>query len=76
MTMSRKDIIEHRKKKFLNIGRDKCLSKDFLSSDDLFSDGVSKIFDVRKKIKNKKIYFFLTILAIGAVMLSLQLLFQ
>ena len=76
IAMSRKDIIEHRKKKFLNIGRDKGLSNDLLSSDDLFSDRVSKIFDVRKKIKNKKIYIFFTIFAIGAVVLSLQLLFQ
>ena len=40
-TMSRKDIIEHRKNKFLNIGRDKVLPNYILSSNVLFSDSVS-----------------------------------
>ena len=48
--MSRQDIIEHRKNKFLNIGRDK-VSNNVLSSDNLFSDRVSKMFNVRKKLK-------------------------
>ena len=52
--MSRQDIIEHRKNKFLNIGRDKAISNNVLSSDNLFSDRVSKMFNVRKKIGNKK----------------------
>ena len=34
--MSRQDIVEHRKNKFLNIGREKSLSNDLLSSDKLF----------------------------------------
>ena len=52
--MSRQDIIEHRKNKFLNIGRDKSLSNNVLSSDELFSESVSKIFDVKNKIFGKK----------------------
>ena len=56
--MSRQDIIEHRKNKFLNIGRDKAISNNVLSSDNLFSDRVSKIFNVRKKIWKKKTYYF------------------
>mgnify|MGYP001340981454 FL=1 len=57
--MSRQDIIEHRKNKFLNIGREKSLSDNVLSSNDLFSNNVSKIFDVKNKIRSKKFYGFL-----------------
>ena len=64
-TMSRQDIIEHRKKKFLNIGRDKSLSNNLLSSHELFSDRVSKIFDVKTKIMSKKIYIILLIFSLG-----------
>ena len=64
-TMSREDIIEHRKKKFLNIGRDKSLSNNILSSDKLFSDRVSKIFDVKTKIASKKIYILLLIFSLA-----------
>ena len=64
-TMSRQDIIEHRKKKFLNIGRDKSLSNNILSSDELFSDRVSKIFDVKTKIAATKIYIILLIFSLG-----------
>ena len=64
-TMSRQDIIEHRKKKFLNIGRDKSLSNNVLSSHELFSDRVSKIFDVKTKIMSKKIYIILLIFSLG-----------
>ena len=64
-TMSRQDIIEHRKNKFLNIGRDKSLSNNILSSDELFSDRVSKIFDVKTKIASKKIYIILLIFSLG-----------
>ena len=53
-TMSRQDIIEHRKNKFLNIGRDKSLSNNILSSDELFSDSVNKIFDVKNQVLEKK----------------------
>tara|TARA_B100001057_G_scaffold250170_1_gene250428 strand:+ start:21654 stop:22772 length:1119 start_codon:yes stop_codon:yes gene_type:complete len=64
-TMSRQDIIEHRKKKFLNIGRDKSLSNNILSSDELFSNRVSKIFDVKTKMASKKIYIILLIFSLG-----------
>ncbi len=73
MSLSRHDIVEHRKNKFLNIGRDKSLSNNLLSSDDLFSDGVSKIFDVRKKITSKKLYIFLSVFLIGVLILIFQL---
>ena len=74
-TMSRQDIIEHRKNKFLNIGRDKAVSNNVLSSDDLFSDTVSKIFNVRKKIRNKKTYTFLGIFFVGILLLFIFQLF-
>ena len=64
-TMSRQDIIEHRKNKFLSIGRDKALSNNVLSSNSLFSGSVGKLFDVRKKIGGKKTYTFLVIFLIG-----------
>ena len=64
-TMSRQDIIEHRKNKFLSIGRDKALSNNVLSSNSLFSGSVGKMFDVRKKIGGKKTYTFLVIFLIG-----------
>ena len=75
-TMSRQDIIEHRKNKFLNIGRDKAISNDVLSSDNLFSDRVSKIFNVSKKIGNKKTYTF-TLIFVGILsLLIFQLLLK
>ena len=58
MTMSRNEIIEHKKNKFLNIGRDKGLLNDGLSSEDLFSNNVSKIFDIKKKIGRNKIFIY------------------
>ena len=64
-TMSRQDIIEHRKNKFLNIGRNKNLSNNVLSSEDLFSDRISNILDVRNKIGRKKTYTFLLIFLAG-----------
>tara|TARA_B100000963_G_scaffold108754_1_gene94568 strand:- start:1376 stop:2494 length:1119 start_codon:yes stop_codon:yes gene_type:complete len=54
--MSRQEIIEHRKNKFLNIGRNKGITNGLLSKDDLFLDNVSKIFDVKNKIVSKKFY--------------------
>ena len=63
--MSRQDIIEHRKNKFLNIGRNKNLSNNVLSSEDLFSDRISNILDVRNKIGRKKTYTFLLIFLAG-----------
>ena len=74
-TMSRKDIIEHRKNKFLNIGRDKVLPNNILSSNELFSDSVSKILDVRKKIGGKKTYTILVIFLIGFFSLFMYQLF-
>ena len=55
-SMSKEDIIAHRKKKFLNIGRNENNSLETLSSESLFSDGVSKIFKVKSKFKRKNIY--------------------
>ena len=53
-TMSRQDIIDHRKNKFLNIGREKGLPKEFLSSEELFSKSAKKIFSVNNSLwKNK-----------------------
>ena len=66
--MSRQNIIDQRKNKFLNIGREKSLSKSVLSSEDLFSNSVNKIFNVRNSFwKNKYfifplIFIFLTLL--------------
>jgi len=74
-TMSRQDIIEHRKNKFLNIGREKSLSDNVLSSNDLFSNNVSKIFDVKNKIRSKKFYGFLLIFSIGVLSLIIFQLF-
>ena len=66
VSMSRQEIMEHRKNKFLNIGRNKGITNGLLSKDDLFSDNVSKIFDVKNKIVSKKIYiiplFFLVVI--------------
>ena len=59
--MPRQEIINHRKNKFLNIGRNQTISNQNLSSDDLFSGSVSKIFDVKNKIKSKKSYVFVLI---------------
>ena len=53
-TMSKQDIIDHRKNKFLNIGREKSLPKEFLSSEELFSKSAKKIFSVNNSLwKNK-----------------------
>ena len=56
--MSRQEIINHRKNKFLNIGRNQTISNGDLSSDELFSGKVNKIFNVKNKIKSKKTYIF------------------
>ena len=69
VNMSRQEIIEDRKNKFLNIGRDKDITNGLLSKDDLFSNNVSKIFDVKNKIVNKKIYIISLIFAIGVLSL-------
>ena len=58
-TMSRQDIIEHRKNKFLNIGREKGLSNEALSSDKLFVGGDNNFFGVKNKIAKNKFYIFI-----------------
>ena len=70
-TMSRQDIIEHRKNKFLNIGRETGVSNDALSSDKLFSSSVNKIFYANKKIWTKKRFITSVIFIIGILILSL-----
>ena len=67
--MSRQDIIKHRKNKFLNIGRDKDVSNDLLSSNKLFSGRVDNFFDFKNKLINKKTYFFIFIFIISAIFL-------
>ena len=62
--MSRQDIIENRKNKFLNMGREKGLSNDLLSSDKLFVSNVGKLIDFKNKITRNKIYFLITIFII------------
>ena len=77
VNMSRQEIIEHRKNKFLNIGRNKSITNGLLSKDDLFSDNVSKIFDVKNKIVNKKMYIISLVFAIGIFsLLIFQLYFR
>ena len=72
--MSKQDILDHRKNKFLNIGRDKSVPNHLLSSEELFSEGVKKIFDVRKKIGGKKTYALL-LLFLGFLSLTIFQLF-
>ena len=74
-TMSRLEIIEHRKNKFLNIGRDKVLPNNVLSSEDLFTDSVIKIFNIKKNIKKKKIYILSVIILISLVSVSIYQLY-
>ena len=69
--MSRQDIIEHRKNKFLNIGRETSVSNDVLSSDKLFSNSVNKIFYAKNKIWTKKRFIISVIFIIGILCLSL-----
>ena len=71
INMSRQDIVEHRKNKFLNIGREKDLSNDLLSSDKLFSSGANNFFSVKNRIKKKKFYIY--ILALISFLLFLVL---
>jgi len=70
-TMSRQDIIEHRKIKFLNVGREKSLYNDTLSSDKLFSNSANKIFYVKDKLQNKNLLIFSVIFAIVFLIISL-----
>ncbi len=62
--MSRQDVMEQRKKKYLNIGRDKGLSNPTLSSNELFNDSVSKFFDFRNQLNKKKYYIIILIFVI------------
>mgnify|MGYP001334491702 CR=1 FL=1 len=71
--MSRQEIIAHRKNKFLNIGRNQTISNEKLSSDELFSSSVTKIFDVKNKIKSKKVYILGIFFVIGILFLFFQL---
>ena len=71
INMSRQDIVEHRKNKFLNIGREKDLPNDLLSSDKLFSSGANNFFSVKNKIEKKKFYIY--ILALISFLLFLVL---
>ena len=61
-TMSKQEIINHRKNKFLNIGREEALSNTTLSSDKLFNNKVSKFFDVKNKMIEKKNYILVLFL--------------
>ncbi len=69
--MSRQDIIDHRKNKFLNMGRDKGLSNDILSSDKLFVNNVSKLIEIKNKIIKNKIYVFTTVFIIIFILIIL-----
>ena len=53
-SMSRQDIVEHRKNKFLNIGRGKSLRENLLSFDKLFNNGTNNFFGVKNKLEKKK----------------------
>ena len=76
-TLSRHEIIEQRKTKFLSIGRDKGLSNDALSSEDLFSDGVTKIFNMNRNIGKKKIYILSTVILLSLLFFTIfQLYFR
>ncbi len=75
--MTGREVIEHRKNKFLNIGRDKGLLNENLSSDELFSGGINKFFVFKDKLKNKKFINFLMIFIIGILsLLIFQLTFS
>ena len=74
--MSRQDIIEHRKNKFLNIGREKGLSNDLLSHDELFNSGPNIFFGVKNKIRKKKTYIFILVIVVFLFFLSLFIQYQ
>ena len=68
-TMSRQDIIDQRKNKFLNIGREKKLSKQALSSEELFSNSVNKIFNTKNSFWKNKFVIFPTVFIILILLL-------
>ena len=61
-TKSREEIITLKKEKFLNIGRDKGLSNNILSSDKLFTKNTLDILKSGKLFLSKKKYFIFIIL--------------
>ncbi len=71
LAMSREEIIEQKKSKFINIGREKAISKNTLSSDDLFSGNKNKILHVKNKILNKKVIIISFVITILFLFLSL-----
>ena len=72
-SMSRQDIVEHRKNKFLDIGRKKRLRDDLLSSGKLFANETNKFFGVNNKLGKKKTYISIIIIAIVLILLILAL---
>ena len=71
ITMSRQDIIEHRKNKFLKIGREKNLTEGTLSSEKLFSNSVNKMFQVKSKFLSNKILIISALSIFGILLISL-----
>ena len=70
-SMSRQDIVEHRKNKFLNIGRGKSLRENLLSSDKLFNNGTNNFFGVKNKLEKKKIYISIIAIVLIFVIFSI-----
>ena len=69
-TKSREEIISLKKEKFLNIGRDKGLSNNILSSDKLFTKNTLNILKSGKLVLSKKKYFIFTILLLLVLTLT------
>ena len=69
--MSRQDIIEHRKNKFLRIGRERNLTEGTLSSEKLFSKSVNKMFQVKSKFLSNKIFIISALSIFGILLISL-----
>ena len=69
-TKSREEIITLKKEKFLNIGRDKGLSNNILSSDKLFTKNTLNILKSGKLVLSKKKYFIFTILLLLVLILT------
>ena len=69
-TKSREEIITLKKEKFLNIGRDKGLSNNILSSDKLFTKNTLNILKSGKLVLSKKKYFIFTILLLLVLTLT------
>ena len=65
--MSRQDIIEHRKNKFLKSAEKEIFQNNVLSSEKLFSKSVNKMFQVKSKLDNK--IFIISALSIFGVLL-------